>query len=228
VRPKGLLITIDGPAGAGKSTVGRRLAGELGYLFLDTGAMYRAVGLAAKRAGVSPEDEASIVALCQTLELNLLPQDKGARVFLNGEEVTSLLRTPEMDRWASAVARIPGVRAWLFKRQRAYGKEGGVVAEGRDMGSVVFPDADLKFFLTASPEERAKRRLRDLLAQGLNVSYEEVLRDLLERDLQDQKRETAPLIIPEGALVVDTSGLGLEDVLKRLLFEIKKFFGPGE
>ncbi len=221
--PKGLVITIDGPAGAGKSTVGRRLARELSYLFLDTGAMYRAVGLCAKRLGLDPKDQEALTELCQALALRLEPAEHGVRVFVEDEEVTAHLRTPEIDYWASVVARVPGVRACLKERQRAYGAEGGVVAEGRDMGSVVFPDADLKFFLTASEEERARRRYRDLKAQGLEVSFEKVLAELKERDRRDKERETAPLIVPKGAEIIDTSGLELEEVLDLLLARVKAF-----
>jgi len=222
LRPKGLLITIDGPAGAGKSTAGRRLAKDLGYLFLDTGAMFRAVGLAAKERGLSPEKTEDISSLCREISLELISGEEGVKVFLNGREVTNLLRTPEMDKWSSAVALIPGVRACLLERQRAYGREGGVVAEGRDMGSVVFPDADLKFFLTASAEIRARRRYEELSKKGINLSYEEVLTQLLERDRRDQERDTAPLIVPEGAVVIDTSDLSLEEVLERMHSEVKR------
>ncbi len=220
--PKGLVITIDGPAGAGKSTVGRRLAQELSYLFLDTGAMYRAVGLWANRTGLSPGDQEALTELCQAMSLRLEPAAQGVRVFVDDEEVTHLLRTPEIDYWASVVARVPGVRTCLKERQRAFAAQGGVVAEGRDMGSVVFPDADLKFFLTASEEERARRRYRDLKAQGLAVSFEKVLAELRERDQRDQQRETAPLVVPQGALVIDTSGLDLEEVLALLLARVKE------
>ncbi len=220
--PKGLVITIDGPAGAGKSTVGRRLAQELSYLFLDTGAMYRAVGLSAKRMGLDPGDQEALTELCQAMSLRLEAAAQGVRVFVDDEEVTHLLRTPEIDYWASVVARVPGVRTCLKERQRAFAAQGGVVAEGRDMGSVVFPDADLKFFLTASEEERARRRYRDLKAQGLAVSFEKVLAELRERDQRDQQRETAPLVVPQGALVIDTSGLDLEEVLALLLARVKE------
>ncbi len=184
--------------------------------------MFRAVGLAAKERGLSPEQADDIASLCREISLELVPSEEGVKVFLNGREVTSLLRTPEMDRWSSAVALIPGVRACLLELQRTYGAEGGVVAEGRDMGSVVFPEADLKFFLTASAEVRARRRYEELLKKGLNLPYEEVLAQLLERDRRDQERETAPLVVPEGALVIDTSDLSLEEVLERMHSEVKR------
>jgi len=220
VGPKGLLITIDGPAGAGKSTLGRRLAQELGYLFLDTGAMYRAVGLWAKEAQIDPNDKETIEQLCERLDLRLKQGAQGVEVFLNGRNVTPFLRTPEIDRWSSVVAQIPGVRSWLLRLQRSYGLEGGVVAEGRDMGSVVFPEADVKFFLTASPEERAKRRYNDLIAQGANVTYQQVLEELIKRDKQDQNRKIAPLVVPKGAIIIDTSSLDLREVLDLMLQKI--------
>ncbi len=184
--------------------------------------MFRAVGLAAKERDLSPEKTEEISSLCRELSLELVSSEEGVRVFLDGREVTDLLRTPEMDKWSSAVALIPGVRACLLERQRAYGREGGVVAEGRDMGSVVFPDADLKFFLTASAEIRARRRYEELLKKGINLSYEEVLTQLLERDRQDQERDTAPLVVPHGAVVIDTSDLSLEELLERMHSEVKR------
>ncbi|NPB09678.1 MAG: (d)CMP kinase [Thermodesulfobacteria bacterium] len=222
MRPKGLLVTIDGPAGAGKSTIARLLAQKLGYLYLDTGAMYRAVALAAKRRGISPEDEEALTRLCRELDLKLVPRGDGLAVMLDGEDVSEEIRTPEIDRLSSMVAKVPGVRECLKERQRALGEAGGVVAEGRDMGSHVFPDADLKFFLTASPEVRAKRREQDLRRKGYSVSYEKVLQEILERDRRDQEREVAPLVVPEGAILIDTSSLTTEEVLKRLLEEVER------
>ncbi len=223
MRPKGLLITIDGPAGAGKSTIARALAKELGYLYLDTGAMYRAVALAAQRKGLLGEEEA-ISRLCEELSLELRPGEAGLSVFLNGEDVSQEIRTPEIDRLSSIVASIPGVRRCLQRRQRALGEAGGVVAEGRDMGSHVFPDADLKFFLTANPEVRARRRYEELRAKGQEISLEEVLAEVLARDRRDQEREIAPLVVPEGAIIIDTSDLSREEVLSLLLERVRKCF----
>ncbi len=223
MRPKGLLITIDGPAGAGKSTIARALAKELGYLYLDTGAMYRAVALAAQRKGLLGEEEA-ISRLCEELSLELRPGEAGLSVFLNGEDVSQEIRTPEIDRLSSIVASIPGVRRCLQRRQRALGEAGGVVAEGRDMGSHVFPDADLKFFLTANPEVRASRRYEELRAKGQEISLEEVLAEVLARDRRDQEREIAPLVVPEGAIIIDTSDLSREEVLSLLLERVRKCF----
>ncbi len=223
MRPKGLLITIDGPAGAGKSTIARALAKELGYLYLDTGAMYRAVALAAQRKGLLGEEEA-ISRLCEELSLELRPGEAGLSVFLDGEDVSQEIRTPEIDRLSSIVASIPGVRRCLQRRQRALGEAGGVVAEGRDMGSHVFPDADLKFFLTANPEVRARRRYEELRAKGQEISLEEVLAEVLARDRRDQEREIAPLVVPEGAIIIDTSDLSREEVLSLLLERVRKCF----
>ncbi len=222
MRPKGLLITIDGPAGAGKSSIAKMLATELGYLYLDTGAMFRAVGFAAKQKGLSPDNKQAIAAICDDLSIELVSTKGGIRVILNGEDVTDFLRTPEMDKWAALVATIPEVRTCLLKRQRAIGANGGVVAEGRDTGSVVFPNADLKFFLTASAEIRAKRRYEELVRRGEKISYEDVLTQLIARDRQDKERKTAPLVIPDGAIVIDTSTLSLKEVFEHVFFEVKK------
>ncbi len=222
MRPRGLLITIDGPAGAGKSTVAKKLAKKLGYLYLDTGAMYRVVALAAQRLGLDFQDKEKLGELARTLDFKLVPAENGVKVFLGHEGVSEAIRTPEIDRLSSVVARIPSVREALKIRQQAMGKDGGVIAEGRDMGSVVFPDAEIKFFITASLEARAKRRYEEQKQRGLKVSFEEVLSNLRERDERDSKREVAPLVVPEGALVIDTSGLTPDQVLEIVLKEIEK------
>ncbi|OAG28420.1 (d)CMP kinase [Thermodesulfatator autotrophicus] len=228
MRPKGLLITIDGPAGAGKSTVAKKLAQKLGYLYLDTGAMYRVVALAAKRLGLDFQDEERLGELAKTLDFKLVPRENGVSVFLGEEDVSQAIRTPEIDRLSSVVARVPGVREALKTRQQAIGKEGGVIAEGRDMGSVVFPDAEIKFFITASLEARARRRYKEQKQKGLNISFEEVLTNLRERDERDSKREVAPLVIPEGAIIIDTSELSPEQVLDMVLKEIEKVKKDGK
>jgi len=221
VRARGLLITIDGPAGAGKSTIAKRLAASLGYLYLDTGAMYRSVALAAKRKGISFQDEEALARLAQEMDLRLEPSGDGVRVLLEGEDVSEAIRTPEIDRLSSLVAQVPGVRAALSARQKELGQEGGVVAEGRDMGSFVFPEADLKFFLTATPEVRAKRRLAQLESKGLKADYEKILADIIERDKRDRERKIAPLVVPEGAIVIDTSDKTPQEVLELLLNHVK-------
>ena len=221
MRARGLLITIDGPAGAGKSTIAKRLAASLGYLYLDTGAMYRSVALAAKRKGISFQDEEALARLAREMDLRLEPSGDGVRVLLEGEDVSEAIRTPEIDRLSSLVAQVPGVRAALSARQKELGQEGGVVAEGRDMGSFVFPEADLKFFLTATPEVRAKRRLAQLESKGLKADYEKILADIIERDKRDRERKIAPLVVPEGAIVIDTSDKTPQEVLELLLNHVK-------
>ena len=222
MRPKGLLITMDGPAGAGKSTIARKVAARLGYLYLDTGAMYRATALAAKRKGLSFEDEEALSRLAEEMELELIPAAEGVRVLLYGEDVSEAIRTPEIDRLSSLVARVTGVRRALSEKQRALGAQGGVVAEGRDMGSVVFPDAEVKFFLTASPEVRARRRVAQLRQKGLPADFEKILAEIIERDRRDQEREVAPLVVPEGAIVIDTSQLTEKEVLDLVLQKIRE------
>jgi len=208
-----LRITIDGPAGAGKSTVARELAQRLGYGYLDTGAMYRALALAALRAGVAPDDEAGLQRLLETVDLRL----EHGRLRLDGEDVADDIRQPAVDRIVSQVAMHPAVREALVARQRLLAGQGGVVMDGRDAGSVVLPDAECKFFLTASLAARAGRRHRELLAQGLRVEIAEVEREMASRDAQDEMRAVGALKVPEGAYVVDTTGLGVAEVVERLL-----------
>ena len=222
MKSKKLIITIDGPAGAGKSTLAKLLAQKLGYLYLDTGAMYRAVALAAKEKGIDFQDHEALGELCRKISLELRPSPEGLKIILEGRDVSQAIRTPEIDHLSSLVAQVPQVRECLRARQRALASEGNVVAEGRDMGTQVFPEAPLKFFLTASAEERARRRHQDHLAKGLQVEFEEILEDILKRDQRDQKRKVAPLKIPEGAIVIDTSGLSVEEVLEKMLSYVKK------
>jgi cytidylate kinase len=195
-----MVVAIDGPAGAGKSTVARALARELGFTYLDSGAMYRAVGLMTLRNGGAASDQA------ERLELEL-----GDRVIANGEDVTEAIRAPEVSEAASKVATNPKVRAAMVEKQRELMSEGDWVAEGRDIGTVVAPDAELKVFLTASPEERARRR-----AEELGTDVETVLRDQTLRDAQDSEREHSPLERAPGAVELDTSGLSLDEVVERL------------
>jgi len=218
MRPR--IITIDGPAGAGKSSLAKEIAKRFGYTHLDSGALYRTIGVAAKEAGVNLADEKAVVELAKKLKIEL----KENRVFLNGKEITEKIRTPEAGTLASQVAQHREVREVVVKilRKLAEGKE--VVIDGRDAGSYIFPEAELKIYLTASPEERAERRYRELLQKGFKVSYKEVLKEVIERDRKDASREFAPLTIPEGAVVIDSSGKSLEEVLKEVkeLIEGKK------
>jgi len=208
-----LRITIDGPAGAGKSTVARELAQKLGYTYLDTGAMYRALALAALRASIAANDGVRLAALLERLDLRL---ERG-HVRLEGEDVADDIRQPAVDRTVAEVARHPQVRAVLVERQRALARQGGVVVDGRDAGSVVLPDAECKFFLTASLAARAGRRHRELLSQGVRIDVAEVEREMAERDAQDETRAVGALRVPEGAVVIDTTGLSVAEVLERLV-----------
>jgi len=212
------IVTIDGPAGAGKSTLAREIAKRFGYLHLDSGAVYRAIGYACKLKGVNLDDEGEVLKVAGNLKVEL----KGSRVFLNGRDVTEAIRTPEGGILASKVARFREVREVVVNllRKMAEGKK--VVIDGRDAGSYIFPKADLKIYLTASPEERARRRFKELKEKGFNVSYEEVLKEVIERDESDRNRPFAPLTVPEGAVVIDTTGKSMEEVLE----EVGKLIDP--
>ena len=215
---KRLVITIDGPAGSGKSTLARALAERLGYLFLDTGAIYRTVALAALRAGRDWSDAIGVAAVARDVverrRLRFERVEGGTqRVFLDGEDVSEGIRTPELSTGASTVSAHALVRDELLELQRALAEAGGVVVEGRDTGTVVFPKAGLKFFMHASPEERARRRCEELRAKHLPVSFEHTLRDLNERDKRDSERQAAPLKRAEDAIDLDTTGVSINDVL---------------
>ncbi|MBW1719156.1 MAG: (d)CMP kinase [Deltaproteobacteria bacterium] len=209
------IITIDGPAGAGKSTVSKELAKRLGYTYLDTGAMYRAVAWAARHKGVDVRDQKSLSELCNDLKLGF----NGDRILVNGQDVSSFIRTLEMDGLSSAVSRVAVVREYLTGMQRELGRGGQLVAEGRDMGTVVFPQA-VKFFLTASAGERAKRRKMQMENQGEEVEYEEILAQIEARDLADSTRSIAPLQAAPDCIVIDSSDLTVEDVLEKIVTEM--------
>jgi cytidylate kinase len=227
VTSRPFIVAIDGPAGAGKSTASRLVAARLGFAMVDTGAIYRTVALAATRAGVALDDDAGLGALLPGVAIRFGPPaapGAGPRVLLGGEDVSAEIRTPPMSLGASKVSARPVVRAGLLDLQRrlalADGNDGAVL-EGRDIGTVVFPDADAKFFLTASPEERARRRHAELQAKGDRSSFEEVLADQLRRDRDDSERAVAPLRPAADAVVVDTSGVPLEDVVASLVREVQ-------
>jgi cytidylate kinase len=212
------IVAIDGPAGAGKSTVARRLADALGYVLVDTGAMYRAVALAAKRAGVPWDQAAPVGALAHAIVTRRglsfdRDAEKGVRVSLDGEDVSDAIRAPDMGMGASTVSGHKDVRDALFDLQRQAGRGGGVVLEGRDIGTVVFPDAEVKFFLTARPEVRARRRFDELVAKGATVTLEETLADVRRRDEQDTTRAVAPLRQAEDATLVDSSDVGIDETV---------------
>jgi cytidylate kinase len=211
-----LVIAVDGPAGAGKSTAARALAARLGYLHVDSGAMYRVVGLAARERGVDPGDAGALAGLVDAMAITLRDEPSGQRVFLDGRDVTAEIRAPAAGEWASRVAAVPQVRARLVARQRALAA-GGVVMDGRDIGTVVFPDADCKFFLVASADERARRRQGDLLAAGTPGNLTATRAEIEARDRRDCERAHAPLQAAPDAIVIDTTQLSPEAVVARML-----------
>ena len=206
-------VAIDGPAGAGKSTLARRLAADLGYIYVDTGAMYRAIGLYAIRAGKDPNDNTAVDALLPEISLRLASIEGEQHIYLQDEDVSSDIRTEEAGMAASAVGANPTVRAYLLDLQRNMAKTQNVLMDGRDIGTVVLPDATVKIFLTASPEARASRRWKEYQAKGLPNTYEEVLADVKQRDYQDTHRAAAPLKQAEDAVLLDTSDLDFEQSL---------------
>ena len=215
-------IAIDGPAGAGKSTLARRLAKELGYIYVDTGAMYRAIGLYALRAGADPADRAAVEPMLPEISLRLENQAGEQKIFLNGEDVSAAIRAEQVGMAASAVAAIPAVRAFLLELQRGMARAQNVLMDGRDIGTVILPDASVKIFLTASPEARARRRWLENKAKGIQEEYEAVLEDVKKRDYQDSHRAAAPLRQAEDAILVDTSELDFDqsfETLKKIIAE---------
>jgi len=213
---RGVVVAIDGPSGAGKSTVARLLAERLGYLYIDTGAMFRAVALAVRRAMVEPDDDESLGRICASLEISFERDEKGYRVLSNGEDVSEAIRTPEISQLTSRISAKKAVRDILLHEQRRMGRSGNVVLEGRDIGSVVFPDAEVKFFLSASPEERGRRRYLELLAKGEDVTLEKTVSEVAARDARDEQREVAPLRMADDAVLIDSTGVSIEDVLSRM------------
>lgn len=213
VGDKPFVVAIDGPAGAGKSTAAKKLAARLGYTFLDTGAIYRTVALMARRRAVDWADGPAVGALASTLDIRFVPEGERNRVFVGAEEVTADIRAPEISEGASRVSAHPEVRAALLDLQRRLATRGRVVAEGRDTGTVVFPDAAAKFYLTAEPEERARRRARELEAAGRPTPVEQVLQEIMTRDQRDSTRAVAPLRKADDAVEVDTGHLDADQVV---------------
>ncbi len=211
-------VAIDGPAGAGKSTISRAAAAKLGYIYIDTGALYRTVGVNALRQGVDVKDaEAVESTLTDSLKIELKFIDGEQRMFLNGEDVSSEIRTPDASMAASAVSAVPAVRSYLFDLQKNLAKCNNCIMDGRDIGTVVLPDADVKIFLTASPEARAKRRHLELTEKGIDAVYEDVLADMIERDYNDSHRAIAPLKQAEDAVLADTSELDLQQSIELII-----------
>lgn len=215
------IITIDGPAGSGKSTVSRLLAARLGYLYLDTGAMYRAVALQARRKNVDLKDTEKISSICRELDLHFKTLDGATRLFLGTEDISAAIRSPEMDMLSSAVSAIKEVREAMTGLQRKMAEHGEVVAEGRDMGTVVFPDAECKFFIDADPGVRAGRRYRERQERGESVSRQAVEKELKKRDDQDMTRTLAPLVPAKDAILLDTTTLTVEEVVEKMVKTIE-------
>ena len=220
-----LVVAIDGPAGAGKSTVTRRVASELEYVLLDTGALYRCVALEARRREVDWGDEVAVGGVARALEaaesIRFAGSPSAQRVLLNGEDVTAAIREQDIGQGASRVSALPEVRASLLQLQRGFGRRGPLVAEGRDIGTVVFPDAKAKFYLTASAEARAERRHQELLGRGESVSFESVLREVVERDRRDTNRAIAPLTQAVEAVVVDSTSLSIDQVVDSIISRVR-------
>jgi len=216
------IITIDGPAGAGKSTVSKMLAYRLKYLYLDTGAMYRAVALRVESEGIDPEDEMGLERLCRKLDISFRGEGENQRVICQGKDVTEKILEPQVGWMASTVSMKRPVREAMVRLQRQIGRQGKVVAEGRDTGTVVFPGAKYKFFLDANQEERARRRHQELTAQGHSLKMEEVKREIKERDEQDSSRELAPLHPAEDAHGIDSTGIKPEEVVEQMIKVIQK------
>ena len=224
------IIAIDGPAASGKSTIGKRLADELGYLFFDTGLMYRAITWLALQRGLNLRDEAALTNLAETVPIEVQPASQGdgraCDVIVEGVDITWDTRRPEVDANVSVVSAYPGVRRALSAQQRRIGQRGRVVMVGRDIGTVVLPDADLKIYLDASAEERARRRYDEILARGGSADYDEILSKVLERDRIDSTRDVAPLKIAEDAIVVDSDKLNAEEVFRQILNLFKTTNSP--
>ena len=219
-------VAIDGPSGAGKSTLARAVARRLGYLYIDTGAMYRTIGLFIWRAGIDPRDGAAVAAELPNIRVELRHGDDGLqRMYLNGEDVTDQIRLPEVSRYASQVSAHPAVRAYLLETQRQLAREHSVIMDGRDIGTVVLPQADVKIFLTASVEDRARRRWEELRERGTPKDFDELLAEIRQRDHNDESRAAAPLRAAEDAVRLDTTGNTFEESRRQILKIIKERLG---
>lgn len=217
-----VVVTIDGPSGAGKSTITKQIAAKLMFTYLDTGAMYRAVGLKIHRTGTNLDDRNALQKLLDTIDLHLVPDENGTRTILDEEDVSEAIRTPEMSMIASRVSADKLVREKLTLLQRNVGQEGSIVAEGRDMGTVVFPKANHKFFLDASPEERARRRQKQLAEQGQEVDFKETLEQIIKRDKDDSSRALSPLKPAEDAIIIESSEMTIDEVVDFMVKYIQR------
>jgi cytidylate kinase len=217
-----LIVAIDGPSGAGKSTLAKHLAKELGFMYMDTGAMYRALALKVLRQAVDLADDAAMGRLVARTAIDLKESSGKLQVFLDGEEVSALIRTPEISQMASKASALPAVRQRMLELQRALGDKGSVVAEGRDIGTVIFPQAEVKIFLDASVDERARRRFEELRAAGRDADFSQTLAEMEERDKRDSERDLAPLRRAEDAVTIDSSVLDAEAVARQVVAEIQK------
>lgn len=212
-RERGIIIAVDGPSGAGKSTLSRALSNKLGYLEIDTGAMYRAMAWLARESGLDLTDGQAVQEFCRNAEVELCHGNGSTRVMANGRDVTSEIRSPEISMLTSRISSLGPVREAMVGLQRRMGKKGGVILDGRDIGTVVFPDAELKFFLSASSEERGRRRFLELQAKGEQISLEETIQSVVQRDRQDSERELAPLRQANDAIPIDSTGLTIDEVI---------------
>lgn len=219
---KKFAVAVDGPAGSGKSTVAKEIAKALGILYIDTGAMYRTVGMACLKKGIDPTDEEAVVASLDSLDMKIFPEAGGQRILLDGEDITSRIRTEEIGKAASSVGAYQKVREKLVEIQQGLAKEQSVIMDGRDIGTKVLPDAEVKIYLDASVEERAKRRVGELEAQGKTADLETIREEIAQRDYQDMHRENSPLCRAEDAVNVDTTGLDIPAVTEKLLALIAK------
>lgn len=218
-----IAIAIDGPAGAGKSTISKAAAKQLGYIYIDTGALYRTVGLAASRAGVEPVEGKAVDDLLSKITVELTFNEKGEQVvLLDKEDVSGLIRTPEASMMASKISAVPAVRAYLLDLQRDMAKKNNVIMDGRDIGTVILPDAEVKIFLTATPEARAERRYKELKEKGMDVKYEDILEDVKTRDYNDSHRDIAPLKQADDAILADTTEVDLQGSIDLIIKIIKE------
>lgn len=218
-----IAVALDGPAGAGKSSIAKKAAKALDYIYIDTGALYRTIGLAATRSNVEPIPSSEVEKLLAKIKVELTFNEQGEQiVLLDNEDVSGLIRTPEASMMASKISAISAVRAYLLDLQRSMAKSQNVIMDGRDIGTVVLPDAQVKIFLTASPEVRAERRYKELVEKGMNVNYDDILKDVIERDYNDTHRETAPLKPAEGCIMVDTTDIDFEQSVEKIISVIKE------